>query len=100
MSDTTVINLYTNGSFDYYSNSLSTFTSGSISPNTDNDPSGYGHVGGTHENKGTYTIYSDTKGSFLELHFVDDKVVEFELGTNSEKHTTLNGTRYFVVALD
>lgn len=100
MSDTTVINLYEEGTFDYYSNSLSTFTSGSTTPLTDNDPSGFGAVGGQEQNNGKYTIYSDTKGSYLELQFTNDKVLEYELAKDPEKFTTLNGTRYYVVGLD
>ena len=100
MSDTTIINLYQDGTFYFYSSSLSTFTSGSTTPNTDNDPSGFGHVAGQNENTGTYKIFTDTKGSYLELHFKNDIYKLFELGTNSEKHTTLNGTRYYVVNID
>lgn len=99
-SDTVIINLYQDGTFDYYSNSLNTFTSGSTTPSTDNDPSGFGYVGSKDENIGTYQIYSDTKTSFLELNFNNDRVHEYELGTDSEKFTTLNGTRYYVVSLN
>ena len=100
MSDTTVINLYEDGTFYYYSSSLSTFTAGSTTPLSDNDPSGSGYVGGQDTDNGTYQIYTDTKGSFLELHFKNDSYKLFELATNSEKQTTLNGTRYYVVDID
>lgn len=97
MSDTTIINLYEDGTFYYYSSSLNTFTAGSNNPSTNSDPSGSGYVGGQDADNGTYQIYTDTKGSFLELHFKNDSYKLFELGTNSEKQTTLNGTRYYVV---
>lgn len=100
MSDTTVIKLYEDGSFYFYSSSLNTFTSGSNQPLDNNNPSGGGYIGGQDQNNGTYTIYTDTKGSFLELHFKDDSYKLYELGTNREKQTTLNGTRYYVGAIE
>jgi len=100
ISDTKIINLYEDGTFSYYFNSHNSFTAGSTTPNTDNDPSGFGYVNGQEENTGTYTIYSDLQGSFLELHFNNDTYKTFELGMNSEKQTTLNGTRYYVTAID
>lgn len=100
ISDTTIINLYPDGTFDYYSNSMSTFTAGSTTPMTDSDPSGSGYVSGADENVGKYQIFSDTKGSFLELHFSNDSYHTYQLSTDSEKFTTLNGTRYYVVSID
>ena len=100
MSDTTIINLYADGTFDCYSSSLSTFTSGSTTPNTDNDPSGFGYVGGQDATVGTYKIFTDLKGSFLELHFKNDRYKTYEIATDNEKFTTLNRTRYYVVSID
>jgi hypothetical protein len=100
ISDTKIIRLFQNGEFDYYSSSLTSVTAGSTTPLSDSDPSGSAYVGGQEENIGTYKIYTDTKNSFLELNFKDGKIHEYELGTDSEKFTTLNGTRYYVVSLD
>ncbi len=90
ISDETIIKLYPDGSFYYYSNSNSSFSS----------YSGFGYVDATKSNRGNYEIYSIGNDTYLELTFTDGKVYEYALTKSSEGRTLLNGSRYFVVDID
>jgi hypothetical protein len=101
VSKTRIINLCSDGNFTYYYNSNSSFAS---EAQVDGVTTGVEAVSGmaeaTNGNSGIYRIYSIGKTSYLELNFSDNTVREFELGTDSEDFTTLDGTRYFNVDLE
>ena len=87
------IDLCSNGQFYYYYNSHSSFNAGDGA----GDLAGFGYADAKDDNMGQYRIYSVGNTTYLELTFQNGNVSEYVVSTNSDQHTLLNGTRYFVV---
>lgn len=100
-STTRIINLCSNGEFTYYYNSNSSYSVGDpVDGMSTGNQIGSGVIESNNENTGTYKIYSAGSTSYLELNFIDNTEMEFEIGTNPEGSTTLNGDRYFTLDLE
>jgi hypothetical protein len=89
VSDKVFIELCSNGSFYYYSNSQANF----------DNSGGFGSVTGSASNTGIYIISSYANQSYLTLNFHNGEIKEFDLSTNASGNTFLNNTRYFVTDL-
>lgn len=87
-SDITKIDLCSNGSFYYYSNSHIAF----------DQSYGYGSANSNANNTGIYKIYTVGANSVLEVTFNNGEIYEYDLSVNEQEHTFLDTTRYFVVA--
>lgn len=90
ISDVIKINLCSNGQFSYYSNSHASF----------DGSGGFGYANENENNRGAYRIYADGAQTVLELVFNNQKTIRYVLKVNSEQHTLLNGTRYFVTTIE
>ncbi|MEM7185706.1 MAG: hypothetical protein AAF466_03520 [Bacteroidota bacterium] len=98
VSETRVIDLCSNGRFAYSHDSNSSFAAGDpVDGITTGNQIGSGVFDNSNENSGTFRIYSAGKKSYLELTFDNQSTLEFELDTNTEGHTLLDGERYFVL---
>ncbi len=59
---------------------------------------GHGAANSRESSEGTWIIYTDLEGTFLELAMNNDKVYTYKLKRNDKGHTLLNGTRYSVIS--
>ena len=89
-SQDTQIDLCSDGTFLYYSSSSSSF----------DGSGGFGYAHGNEDSTGKYEIYGSTGRTYLKLGFNTGEEVVYEVTTNDEDHTLLDGTRYFVVDLE
>ena len=89
-SEDTRINLCSDGSFLYYSNSSSSF----------DGSGGFGYAHGNKDSNGTYIIYGNAGRTYLKLAFENGEEQEYSISTNDQDHTLLNDYRYFVVDLE
>lgn len=89
-SSKVIMNLCSDGRFDFYSNYNASF----------DDYAGFGHMDSTKENVGHYKIYSLGPTSYLELYFDSGDVFEYELSHNSEGNLMLNDRKFFVLELE
>ncbi len=89
-SDVTIINLFMDTTFNYYSNSNFSF---------DIDE-GFGNVNSNENTIGNFQILNENGQTYLQLKFSGGKTHNYELTQNEKGQTFLNGTRYFVVAQD
>jgi len=89
-SQDTRINLCSNGTFLYYSSSSSSF----------DGSGGFGYAHGSDDSNGTYEIRGSAGRTYLTLNFRSGETAEYQVTSNDQDHTLLDGTRYFVVELD
>ena len=89
-SQDTRINLCSNGSFLYYNSSSSSF----------DGSGGFGYTHGSDDSNGSYEIIGKAGRTYLRLAFTSGEVAEYQITSNDQDHTLLDGTRYFVVELD
>jgi len=89
-SEVIMINLCSNGQFNYYSNSHANFDSSG----------GFGSTNANADTRGNYRIYSEEQRTYLDLQFENGSVSTYELTTNSKGNTLLNGSRYFMTTLE
>ncbi len=90
ISDVTNIDLCTDGTFKYYSNSQASF---------DID-AGFGGVNSNENTTGSYLIKSNNGSTWLLLSFMNGYVKEYELTVNDSENTFLNGSRYFITSIE
>lgn len=90
ISDVITINLYTDATFSFYSNSHASF---------DNN-SGSANINSNEDTTGVFKIYSEGKSTYLELNFLNGKSNSYELSRNEKKNILLNGTRYFLTTIE
>ena len=88
-SDRTTIGLCADNTFYFSSSSQANFDS-SI---------GSGYAANQDSNQGNYEIYSVGNQSYLSLNFANGNSREFELSTNQQGNTFLDGSRYFAADL-
>ena len=87
-STTKIINLCTNGRFNYYFNSHAS-TSTSLG--------GGAYANSNADSEGEYEIYYEDNESWLDLHFDNNTIHTYKLTTDSNnQQTLLNGSRFFV----
>ena len=89
-STTNSIYLYEDGSCLYYYNDFANFDASG----------GFGHVNKNEKDEGTFLIYTDLEGTYLELTLNNGNVYEYQLTKNEKGHALLNGIRYFVTSLE
>ena len=89
-SEDTRINLCSDGTFLYYSNTSSSF----------DGSAGFGYTQGNEDSSGTYSIYGNAGRTILKLAFKNGQIQEYTVSSNDQDHTLLNDYRYFVVALE
>ena len=93
------IDLCSDGSFKYYTNTHNSFSAGDTNAEAGsiNEQSGFGYTNANGEMVGTYLIYSLGNQTFLELTSTDNIVYEYDLSMNNQGHTYLDKTRYLVI---
>jgi hypothetical protein len=97
LSEITTIDLCSDGSFFYYSNSQSHIAVGSTAADQSTVASSGGANLSNNNTSGTYLIYSLGQETFLELSFQNGTVVEYDLSANDSGQTFLDNTRYLVL---
>lgn len=97
LSETTTIDLCSDGSFYFYSNSQSHIAVGSIAGDQSTASSSGGTNLSNNNSNGTYKIYSLGQESFLELYFQNGTVVTYDLSSDNSGQTFLDDTRYMVL---
>ncbi len=97
LSEITTIDLCSDGSFFYYSNSQSHIAVGSTAADQSTASSSGGANLSNSNISGTYLIYSLGQETILELSYQDGTVVEYDLSTNHSGQTFLDNTRYLVL---
>lgn len=93
------IDLCANGTFAYYSNTNSSFSSGNSNANAGsiNAQSGFGYTNASDDAEGNYTIGSVGNNAYLTLNFKSGKVVEYDLSVSDQNETYLDNNRYMVL---